>query len=198
MSLKVQKNVVSLTLSCGTRCLETLATKVKPKLLTEEKLVSGIPWKHKIACKQFMKKYFDAPKVHPALIYDFSDDLQLVKPYTVNIKTTLNKGAKKMNLHDYKMLTTTGPIPKSLKSQHVTQLLESKGVILDGNVYRTGSSPLSKHKFIITNHHCHEKPVPRFDPAHIKPIKINNGYSYVDKPAGLPCIPSINRCGDNL
>ena len=196
MSFKAQK-VASLKILSSQRWINTLATKVKPKSSTEEKFVTRVPWKHKLATKNLMSRYFDVAKVHPALIYDFTDDLQLVKPYTVNIKTHLTKDVKEMKLYDYKMLTTTGPIPKSHKSQHVTQLLESKGVILDKNVYRTGSSPLSRHKFIITNHHRHEKPIPRFDPAHIKPIKINDSYSYVDKPAGIPCIPSINSYAYN-
>ena len=170
----------------------SLATKVKP-LELEDKDIIKVPWKHKFAPKKLMERYFDVPKSHPALIYDYTDDLQIVKPYTVNIKTNLTRSAKRMNLYDFKMLTTTGPIPRSQKSQYVNQLLESKGVIIDGKVYRTGSSPLAKHNHITANHHRHEDPIPKFNPSNLKPIKMENNYSYVDKPAGLPCIPHMKN-----
>ena len=196
MSLRVQK-VIFLKNQFVSRSMATLATKVKPRFKSKEKSVVSVPWKHKLACKHIMDKYFDIPKRHPALIYDFTDDLQIVKPYTVNIKNNLTRSSKKMNLFDFKMMTTTGPIPKSFKSQYVTQLLESKGVIIDGDVYRTGTSPLAKHSYIITSHHWHEDPIPRFDPAQLKPIKLNNNFSYVDKPAGLPCIPVMKNYAYN-
>lgn len=181
---------------CNRRQVSTLVNKV-PASKGQKNNTLRIPWKHKFVPENVMSKYFDVPKSYPALIYDFTDDLQLVKPYLVNVQNNISKKIRSLSLYDYKMKTTTGPIPRSFKSQFVSHMIESKGVIMDDKVYTTGTSPLAKHSFIRTQHHAHELPVPKINPRLLKPSPLSGGYKFVDKPAGFPCIPDLRHYAYN-
>lgn len=149
-----------------------------------------VPKFHKFITDRLMNKYFDVIKTHPGLIYDYTDKLQIVKPYSINIKTNLTRETRKMTLYDYTMKFTTLALPNNVKSRFITKRLESGNVLIDGKVM-PGSKLLSNKTSIVRKSHHHEFPIPRFDVSTLKPNEINKQVSYIDKSPGLPCIPNM-------
>ena len=187
--------VARLSTSSTPRCISQrassgIAFKVQPTtpdspLAHKTKL--EIPKTHIFNTESLMRKYFETPKTHPDLIYDFTDDLQLVKPYTVSIKNNLRLGSERISLHDFTARTMNIPLPNNLKYQFINRHLASGRVLVDGKVM-PGDKPLLNKSTIVTKHHRHEWPVPRFDPALLEPQKRSRAVGFVDKPPGFPCV----------
>ena len=167
----------------------TVKAKVKSQL-SQKPAPLKIPRTHIFRTKYLIDKYFDNPKKLPSFIYDYTNELQLVKPYYVNIKTNLSMKAKKMTVHEFLMATSRLTIPNSIKSQFITKHLESGNVLIDGKVI-PGNKIMTNNSSISSKRHRHEIPIPKFDITALKPITKSQTINIIDKPAGLPCISNM-------
>ena len=166
-----------------------MKSKVRPESVPELKALK-VPRMQITKTKYLIDKYFDKPKKLPSFIYDYTNDLQLVKPYTVKIKTNISAKARKMTVYDFLMATSKLTVPNCIKSQFVAKYLESGNVLIDGKVM-PGNKLMTNKKCIISKRHRHETPIPLIDIVALKPLNKFQSNIIIDKPAGLPCTANM-------
>eukprot|EP00116_Pleurobrachia_bachei_P004689 sb/3464951/ len=177
---------------------KTLITKViktgpSSSLLTKPKQKTSEVWttkQHLCNAGALAKKYLENPRVHPRLVYDKTRDLQIVKPYIMTVNTRLTSQTVKLTGKQWLELTSRDPIPRCLRSQHLTSLIEGGVMKVDGKIIPPDML-LKGRDQVIRTHHRHERVVPVVRVDGIIPEPVIPTLWSVDKPAGLPALMDL-------